>query len=831
MLAPCTSGKAAFSIGGSGYKHEGEVPSRIKLAEIAHRQEVEEQYEEIEHGLHVVTANTTSWGSAKLFLFETKADVVMIQEHKLTSDLEIATAVQYAKDQGWTMVIEKAAVGLSGNAGSAGVAVLARSSLRMTKFQVPTSDEGEVNASRFVAAQLEISGYPCMMVASIYLKVELGITGENLDLLTQVARVVSKAQIPTVVGGDWNAAPRALMESEFVSKIGGQVFVPKGGTCTAGKEATTLDYYVVTQMSNAVESVHAVKGSCNKTHRPVEITFIPRPTEWRMRKVKLPQKMGMEVPYGPMTKPMDWKLLRDQVEEAYMVAMTGTDVQALLAYDNAYGKFADLAERELARRTNTSIVKWGARGREPHLTWAPVVEPPRKPFLKVSDERSELMAKLAGARDVSLQLQDLFQRMRKARAVDFLRRSPALTSVEGEFQGTTGRAVQGLTHPGVGGGLFSHHRKNQSWAEAEGTTGQALQGLTHPGDGGGLFPHYRKTHSWAEAEGWDLWGEHDAVWDSIVATAPAADWLQDEKLHETIRDAAKATRYTYVKLLAEAQSVFECLLNGSIQGDGEKIEGTISDVVTSLRELEAQVSADRSKEVRIAWKNALSPCGKVASKRAFMAAKLPEGWMPAGYDEAVKDQAEAKDPLSVLDKYRRKFARLWKADPNDCGDHIVLGPRWGGGEALPRLTPKQLKQAARLFKASTATTFDGFSPRGFEHLSDEGLGVLATLMQITECLGTMPPSARTVSVALIPKATGGHRPVCIGTAYMRLYSRARSPIVSKWEDRFRRPFLASAKATGAIDAVWRQAVDAEEAVEQGGHAAAIPRISKHSSIQ
>ena len=95
------------------------------------------------------------------------------------------------------------------------------------------------------------------------------------------------------------------------------------------------------------------------------------------------------------------------------------------------------------------------------------------------------------------------------------------------------------------------------------------------------------------------------------------------------------------------------------------------------------------------------------------------------------------------------------------------------------------------------------------------------MMQITECLGTMPPSARTVSVALIPKATGGHRPVCIGTAYMRLYSRARSPIVSKWEERFRRAFLSSAKATGAIEAVWRQALDAEEAVEQGGHAAAI----------
>ena len=51
ILAPCTSGKAAFSIGGSGYKHDGEAATRLKLAEIAHRQVVEEHHEEVEHGL------------------------------------------------------------------------------------------------------------------------------------------------------------------------------------------------------------------------------------------------------------------------------------------------------------------------------------------------------------------------------------------------------------------------------------------------------------------------------------------------------------------------------------------------------------------------------------------------------------------------------------------------------------------------------------------------------------------------------------------------------------------------------------------------------------
>ena len=91
-----------------------------------------------------------------------------------------------------------------------------------------------------------------------------------------------------------------------------------------------------------------------------------------------------------------------------------------------------------------------------------------------------------------------------------------------------------------------------------------------------------------------------------MATAPDGGWLQDDSLPESIRDAAKATRYVYVKLLAGGQAVFDCLLKKGIQGDGEETEGMISDVVTSLKELEAQVGVDKSKECIVAmWQGGI----------------------------------------------------------------------------------------------------------------------------------------------------------------------------------------------------------------------------------
>ena len=65
------------------------------------------------------------------------------------------------------------------------------------------------------------------------------------------------------------------------------------------------------------------------------------------------------------------------------------------------------------------------------------------------------------------------------------------------------------------------------------------------------------------------------------------------------------------------------------------------------------------------------------------------------------------------------------------------GPAWGGGLPLQRLTTKRLREASLQFKRRTSWTYDGFHRRHFAMLCDDALMVVAILLEIYECVGTI----------------------------------------------------------------------------------------------
>ena len=70
--------------------------------------EVEFAKEETEQfTLKAVTVNATSWGSAQACLMATDANLVFLQEHKLTDD-KIPEATQWTDSEGWNAVWEAA---------------------------------------------------------------------------------------------------------------------------------------------------------------------------------------------------------------------------------------------------------------------------------------------------------------------------------------------------------------------------------------------------------------------------------------------------------------------------------------------------------------------------------------------------------------------------------------------------------------------------------------------------------------------------------------------------------------------------------------------------
>ena len=65
---------------------------------------------------------------------------------------------------------------------------------------------------------------------------------------------------------------------------------------------------------------------------------------------------------------------------------------------------------------------------------------------------------------------------------------------------------------------------------------------------------------------------------------------------------------------------------------------------------------------------------------------------------------------------------------------------------------------------------------------------------------------------MIPKASGGVRPIGLFTGLHRIWAKARRPLADSWEKEHREDFFAAATGQSAIDTVWRQALAAEQAV-------------------
>ena len=737
LLEPLTAGKANFGNAGNG---EPELVLRQTIADISRRQPGKMEVETEKHGLSIVTVNSTSWGAAKKFIMKCKADVILVQEHKLCSQDDVDTAKQWADGQNWTMVMNVADGSTAKNA-SAGVAILVRRGIGIQEIQTPTNLR-----ARFVAATIQVQGNPNMVVGSVYMKTGIAMTGMNLDILAAAAHVITEWAMPTTIGGDFNCHPSVLKTTGVLEETQATIVAPAhaGGTCTAGKTATLLDYFLVSRMENAIQNVDTVRGTSIKTHRPVELTMWPDVKTLRRRKVKMPPVLNKEIPFGPRNKQEEWGELHSMMHDIYLAAMTSDGKEVLPLYDYAYGLFADKAELELAAATGTELTVVGTRGRAPMLVWAPIVDAPKPPLLTIPEPVGSRLEKMQALRDLCLQLQNVISKF---------------TRGEGEL----------------------------------------------------------RQHV----------GSIEEIREAIMRTVPDATWRTPQEGGDDLNSATKDVIRRYVQAL-ECAHAAEFACDWYVQGVNttETARGTIlhnlaEHLVSAARDTEEGVERIHAEEVKRAWRKVLTPCGKAAGKRAFLATQLPKTWLPDSAEDE-KTGIITGDPVAVVEKHRAKFARMWKAKAK-INDDIKLGARWGGGTALDILTVEELRAAARTFKLTTSSTYDGIHPRLLEYLSDDGLATLAVIYQIAECLGTMPPSARTVAVSLIPKpnAMGEVRPIGIGPGVTRLYTKSRQPMLDAWEDQHRKEFLAAGKGVGSVDAVWRQALDAEAAVMDGGCAAAI----------
>ncbi len=309
------------------------------------------------------------------------------------------------------------------------------------------------------------------------------------------------------------------------------------------------------------------------------------------------------------------------------------------------------------------------------------------------------------------------------------------------------------------------------------------------------------------------------ITDSMQHHAPEGDAPEDiVGLHEAV--------------LAAARDVLATLSSGSQQGQGGHDPG--GDVATSgppttwhyvntsrvnacqakLETLRDRLDNDlkreeaaRDAEDRARWREWVHEALEAGGARAHAFSRTPEAWVPTV--EKTSGGALSCAPEALLNGQRDKYKRLWRP---------AAGPikyQWQKVDELPIMTPAGIREAAKTFKRSTATTFDGLHPRQVAHLCDEGLATLAIILQAVEVGGIWPRQISLVVTPLLPKAKGGFRPIGLLPAVCRVWAKARRRWTDEWEEANTRGYLSAARGNGPLDTMWRLAARQEEVAGEG----------------
>ena len=153
------------------------------------------------------TVNANSWGGmagavkgrgALDFLHRTVADVVMVQETKLSNEGKQGAAYRAARRAKWNLWAPVAAVTEKGYS-SAGVAVAARVGFGVRACELPQGVE--FDHTRIAHRHIGIMCRGGVHVFSVYLHTAQGLSESNKELLRQLARLVKMVRGPWVIGG------------------------------------------------------------------------------------------------------------------------------------------------------------------------------------------------------------------------------------------------------------------------------------------------------------------------------------------------------------------------------------------------------------------------------------------------------------------------------------------------------------------------------------------------------------------------------------------------------------------------------------------------------
>ncbi len=759
--------------------------------------------------LEIESFNGTGWRQLKKRLTATKAHALLAQETWLPQ-AAIAPASRWAARHGWKAVWAPAGVGARGGA-SGGVAIFARNWLGLA---YPPVGSYVWHPARAAAAVLEAPGHRPMLLVSLYLHHGVGTGRRNLEILADVGRACARQgpDWPLVVAADANMGAEDLARSGFDRKISSTILCPESarGTFRTTTTATTIDMFLVSDgLSAAVDTVDVVEEAPCKGHRPIRLRFVPRVTALKALHLRPPPVLARERVLGPLPQPPNWAKAAAAAEAAHATAaralassrgtvdLGAADFDQLL--EKAYAMWANLAEEELGDFAGAHVAKPGERAKRPNLVWRPIV-PERIPNAGEPAPEAAVVTWLKGIGTETLRIAKVFTAMRSGRATwldDDVRRVDACTDPLDDAAASGPMDVDDTLIADDSGPIEYDIR---DFDDEAGDT----------------------EATWTEEVEWECrtrkpptsWAGCTTVLRDLAVS------IIDDVPGGTVHRGAVEFHDVLVRILGRMRRLVDEVDADADAGRPSTLDDNwaliLADLITLRDGLDAastRLDQAECKEESDAWKAWLREGVASGAANAHAYTRTPTEHVLQSTVDAAGCLSCA--PVALLEEQRTKYAEHWRP---------ARGPFqycWKGGTALPRMAAATIREAALSFPWRTASTYDGLHPRQLANLSDAALEVLATLLQIAELTGSWPPQVSLVVTVMLPKPSGGFRPIGLLPAIYRVWARARRGEADAWEAANQRPFFAAAAGNGPVDAMWRLTARQEAGVAEGLEAAMV----------
>ena len=293
-----------------GRPSKGRRPTRRRVRKRARRKGehvVIPKFVDVKDTLHwdeglwaIDSVNPNCAAGAQKHLTQATADFVMIQELRAPSVSACMAQERLAKKAKWGLVTATAVVTDQGGV-SAGVAIAGRSHFGMCKHDIPLHSASAHTPGRVVASHVGAMGKGGVHLISVYCWCVEGLSRKNLDLLQDVAQLISRLNGPWCLAADFNFEPQALADCGWLDLVQGRVVSPEAPTC--GKKV--YDYFVVSRnFRHAVVGIAVIDNAGFYPHSPVRLFVKGKPRDTLVRCCVAPRKLPAEIPQGCMQQPV-----------------------------------------------------------------------------------------------------------------------------------------------------------------------------------------------------------------------------------------------------------------------------------------------------------------------------------------------------------------------------------------------------------------------------------------------------------------------------------------------------------------------------------------------